>query len=323
MVFRHKKYSELFGRTLGIICAGILAVAGVVSAKPAHVVLVKSALRPEYEQTSKVIVSFLGERNSELSAEEILFDNNFAQENDFWNRVIEKQPELIITMGTPATRSALKVVNGIPVIFTVVLDNLRDFVSNSSSSDISGVSLAIPVREQLEMMKKALPEIRRVGLLYSGSSAHMYQDTREIANEMGLRLVASEITSERDIPEVLRRTIPEADVLWMPPDAVIYQRSILHFILLECYKNSVPIMAVSKLLAMAGTPLAMGIDYEDIGRQTAELALRRLSGRPFSKLTVEYPEKVLLYINEGVATSLDLNIPQTILEQAIPVERWR
>jgi len=323
MVSRHQKYSELFGRSLGILCAGILAAAGALFAKPAHVVLVKSALRPEYEQTSKVIIAFLEEKDSVLSTEEILFTNNPGQENGFWNRVIEKRPELIITMGTPATRSAIKVVSGIPVIFTVVLDNLSDFISNSSSSDISGVSLAIPVREQLEMIRKALPEIRRVGFLYSGSSAHMYQDTREIANKMGLRLVASEITSERDIPEVLRRTIPEADVLWMPPDPVIYDRSILRFILLECYKNSIPIMAVSKLLAMAGTPLAMGIDYEDIGRQTAELALKRLAGRSFTKVTIEHPEKVLLYINEGVATSLGLNIPPEILEQAIPVKSWR
>ena len=230
-------------------------------------------------------------------------------------------------MGTPATRSAIKVVKNITIIFTVVLDNISDLSPNPQSSDLGGVSLAIPVRTQLEMMRKALPDIRRVGFIYSSSSAHMYQNARNIArniaSERGLRLVASEITGEREIPEALRIIIPEVDVLWMPPDAVIYERSILHFILLECYKNSVPIMAVSKLLAIAGTPLALGIDYQDIGRQTAELALRRLSGRPFSKLTVEHPEKVLLYINEGVATSLDLNIPQTILDQAIPVKSWR
>ena len=323
MFFCRKKYFDFGGRSLGILCAGILAVTSAVWAKPAHVVLVKSALRPEYEQTSRVIVSLLEESASDLSIEEILFNKNSGQENDFWNMVIEKRPGLIITMGTPATRSAIKVVKNIPIIFTVVLDNISDLSPNPQSSDLGGVCLAIPVRTQLEMMRKALSDIRRVGFIYSSSSAHMYQNAKNIASERGLRLVASEITGEREIPEALRRIIPEVDVLWMPPDAVIYERSILHFILLECYKNSVPIMAVSKLLAIAGTPLALGIDYQDIGRQTAELALRRLSGRPFSKLTVEHPEKVLLYINEGVATSLDLNIPQTILDQAIPVKSWR
>lgn len=323
MVFPYNKDFKLLRCSLSILCAGIFSVASPVAAKPALVALIKSAQRPEYEQTSKAIISSLEKAGSELDVEEIFFHNNSRQDNIFWNKVLEKKPELIITMGTPATRSAISIVENIPIVFTVVLDNIDDPTKKVGSSDIWGVTLAIPVKEQLEMMKKALPDIRRVGFIYSSSSAYMYQNAKEISARMGLRLVASEIASERDIPSVLRRTIPEVDVLWMPPDAVIYERSILRFILLECYKNSVPIMAVSKRIAMAGTPLALGVDYEDIGRQTAELVLKRLSGRFSVKPVIENPNKLFLYINKGVATSLGLKIPQRVIEQAIPVESWR
>ena len=323
MIFYHSKYFEFWKSCLGILCALILAAASAVGAKPASVTLVKSALRTEYEQTSRAIVSSLEKADPELAVEEILFDINPERENDFWNKVIEKRPELIITMGTPAARSAIRTVTNIPIIFTVVLDNIRDIHPNADFSEISGVTLAIPVNQQLEMMRKVLPDIRRVGFIYSSSSAHMHRSAGNIASRMGLRLVESEIASERDIPAALRRILPEVDVFWMPPDAVIYERNILPFILRECYKNSVPIAAVSKRIAMAGTPLALGIDYEDIGKQTAELALKKLSGRPFSNLVIEHPRKVILYINEGVATSLGLNIPQEVMEQAISVKSWR
>jgi len=318
MVKNPKKYFTFWNPFLGILWAGILAVNSAVWAQPAHVVLVRSTPRAEYEQTAGVIISSLEKNNSELAVEEINFNDDPGQEDEFWQKALEKRPELVITIGSPATKSAVKYVHNVPIIFTMVLDNLSGLISTPSSS-ISGVTLAIPVQEQLEIIRNALPDIKRVGFLYSSQSAQMYQSAIRVADKMGLRLVTSEIASERDVPEALRRIIREADVFWMPPDAIIYERNILRFILLECFQNNVPIIAVSKHIAEAGTPLALDIDYEDIGRQTAELVLKSLSNRSSAKPAIEHPRKVLLYINEWVISRLGLKIPQQVIEQAIPV----
>ena len=316
MFFSLDKYSVSRRSIPPILCAGILIAAVSAWAMPVHVILVNSAPRVEYEQTTKVIISSLEQSGLDLTVEKLIFNNPSKDEDKFWEEVIEKQPELIITMGTPATRSAIENTEKIPIIFTVVLDNIGELSRKSKFSDIAGITLEIPVRKQLEMMHSALPDIRRVGFIYSSGSEQVYQTAKNVVNEMGLRLVGVRIAGERDIPSALRRIISEVDVLWMPPDAVIYlQQDILRFILLECFKNSIPIMAVSKRIAIAGTPLSLGIDYEDIGKQTADLALRRLSGRPFPRPVVEHPQKVLLFINEGVASRLGLSIPPKIDEQ--------
>ncbi len=299
-----------------IICLTLLAAAGPAQARPARVVLVSSPLRAEYEQASKTIISALVKGDNSLTAEKITFDSRPEMEDDFWKKVLDDRPDLIITVGTPATRSAISKVRNVPIIFTMVLDNISDLDPGFRSPDINGVTLAIPVRQQLEMMEQALPNIRRIGLLYSGNSSQIYQSARDIASQKGLRLVASEIISERDIPDALRRIISEVDIFWMPPDAVIYDQNILQFILKECFRNSVPIMALSRQIAMAGTPLALGVDYDDIAIQTAELAQKRISRGSFSKLIVEHPRKVILYINERVASRLNLNIPGSIIEHA-------
>ena len=299
-----------------IFCLSLLAAACPAQARPSRVVLVNSPLRAEYEQASKTIVGALVKGDNSLAAEKITFDSKPEMEDNFWRKVLDRRPDLIVTVGTPATRSAISKVRNVPIIFTMVLDNISDLDSDSRSPDINGVTLAIPVRQQLEMMEQALPNIRRIGLLYSGNSSQIYQSARDIASQKGLRLVASEIISERDIPDALRRIISEVDIFWMPPDAVIYDQNILQFILKECFRNSVPIMALSRQIAMAGTPLALGVDYDDIAIQTAELAQKRISRGPFSKLIVEHPRKVILYINERVASRLNLNIPGSIVEQA-------
>jgi ABC-type uncharacterized transport system substrate-binding protein len=83
-------------------------------------------------------------------------------------------------------------------------------------------------------------------------------------------------------------------------------------------------MAISKKIAVAGTPLALDVDYEDIGRQTAELILKKLAVRGNRTNTaIQYPRKVLLYINQGVSTNLGLNIPVEVAEQAIFIKNGR
>ena len=149
----------------------------------------------------------------------------------------------------------------------------------------------------------------------------MHQSAQLIAEDLGLQLVTHEISSERDIPNRLMEILPEIDIFWMPPDAMIYSDSnILSLILRECYRNSVPIIAVSKHLAIAGTPLALGIDFQDIGRQTADLLIKTLSAGHESQSVVETPRKVDMYINRRVVSGLGLEIPNRVLEKAIPVE---
>ena len=323
LFFRLKNYFKICGNYLLILGAAILCTNGFVYAKPARVTLVKSPVWEEYERTSRSILSSL-RSNPELLIDEILFETGSGSEEGFWQKVTENEPELIVTVGTASTRSAINSVKNIPIVFTTVLDNLKVLLAGSSSSDICGITLAIPVEVQLRIMKEALPDIRRVGYLYGRNSADVYQSAMKYTSSNGIRLVPREIASERDIPQALREIIPEVDALWMPLDAMIYyNQNIRHFILLECFQNSVPIMAVSKKIAVAGTPLALDVDYEDIGRQTAELVLKKLAQSNRTNTVIQHPRKVLLYINKGVSSNLGLNIPVEVAEQAISIKNGR
>lgn len=296
-----------------------------VSSDSVSILIIKSAMYSEYEQTVSAIKSSMRMDGMSIINEEMLIDAT-DDETAFWDNVNGIEPDLIITVGTTATRSAMNHVRNIPIIFTMVfgeIDTNETRTNPVNNRDISGVTLSIPVHEQLDMMLEALPFVRRVGLLYSKESNQTYISAQETTNNMGLRLLANEISSERDIPIVLREMLPEIDVFWLPPDAVVYERNNLSFIIRECYNNSIPVVAVSQQIARAGTPLAFGIDYEDLGKQTAELVLKRLSGTSLTEPVIETPRKVNLYINNGIVKSLGLDIPSRIFERAIPVENGR
>ncbi len=316
------KASKHFLRWLTLACALLLGLPAswTVQARTLRVILIKSdRVWQEYDETSQVIASTLRESSLSVDVEETFLESDPARLPAFWRALSQKQPDLLITVGTPATRSGMQYAGNLPLIFTLVLDNPTGQGANSTlDQPASGVTLMVPLRDQLQMIRQALPEARRVGLLHSRSSAALYSSVARQADELGLRLEPRVISGERDVPDALRSLLPNVDVVWMPPDNLVYDSRIIRFILLECFQNSVPIVAASRAVAEAGTPLALGVDYADIGRQTAEMALRRLSGAE-TGLRVVGPRRVQLYINDFVASSLGLNIPKAVRDKAVVV----
>jgi len=306
-------------------CLILLFSAGAVSARVVRVALVKSDVRAEYEIASDSLEKALaGDGSNTFRIRRFVYSNSSA---GFWNAVLDYRPELIITVGTKATRSAMNETRDIPIVFTMVLDRFDEIDANGGSPSgrrVGGVTLSIPVVKQFEYIREAMPFVRRVGLIYSPNSVRMYNSARDRAKNMNLQLITREILSERDIQNALREILPDIDVFWMPPDAIIYSDpNILRSILRECYVNSVPIVAVSRHLAVAGAPLALGTDYEDIGRQTADLILGEFADGSFSSVRTEPPRKIVFYINKRVISSLGLSVPGRVLESAIPVESER
>lgn len=327
MRFNLKTFHNTLLCRSALVCFILLFFTLEVFPEASRVVIVKSSNRLEYEQTSAEIIKSLVNNGVTVVAVEELTTSSLSDNKKFWKTITEKNPDLIITVGTSATSSAIANVQSITIIFTMVLDQFDGIITRSystGSKDISGVTLAISVQEQLEILREAMPLVRRVGFLYNKNSMQMYLMARSITRDMGLQLVPYEISSEGDISNALKDILPEIDVFWMPPDAIIYNEpNILRFILRECYINSVPVMAVSKHLASAGAPIALGIDYTDIGKQTAELVVRKLRNGNASHPVIESPRKLILYINNRVLSSLGITIPDRVLGKAVPVESER
>ena len=316
---------KLYKSALGVLCLIMLIFPPVGSADDTQLVVVISSSRYEYEQASRAFLNTVAENAENIVTEKRLFLPGPGGEGAFWASIGESTPALIITVGTPSTESALKYVKDTPLVCTMVLGGFNSFVPfpypADSIPEFSGVTLSIPFQKQLELLRDALPTVRRVGLLFTNASSKDQHSAGEIARKLGLRLIEARIDSDRDVPRALRSILSDIEVLWIPPDIQIYRRDALNFILEECYRKNVPVMAYSKQLAVAGAALAMDIDYQDIGRQTADLVLGKLSRKQLALNRIETPRTVLLYINEKVALGLGLHIPRKVSSSSFIVGR--
>ncbi len=229
-------------------------------------------------------------------------------------RIKALKPALILTMGSSTTKSVADGIKEIPIIFSVVIDPRG---SSIISRNIIGAAVDIPVKIQLETLRSAFPGLKRLGVVYNPpENEALVQEARAAVPGLGFTLNTYPVNSEIEIPKIEDLNI---DLLWIIPDNMVCNPVILKRILLSCIQNHVAVMGFTRYYARGGALLAVACDYEDIGRQSAEMAVKLLNGEQYSCLKITAPRKVKLYLNKIAADRLGITIPGEIIQKASEV----
>jgi putative ABC transport system substrate-binding protein len=237
-----------------------------------------------------------------------------AQETDLVQDISRQDPALILSIGTAASLFARKNFPQTPIVFAMVLSPAENGVLDGPGGgrkNITGVSLDIPVKKQLEKFKGLVPTLKRLGFLYDASKkTPLKEEVKAAARAAGLELVAIPIASQAKTLDAVERVAQETDGLWAAVDPLIYNQNSAQPILLETLRNRLPFMAFSSPYVKAGALLALECDYADIGRQAAELTLRILrSGEDPDSIPPASPRKTRTIINRKTAERLGITLP--------------
>lgn len=287
------------------------------------VVLVLSSASREYRLAADGFRTALRESSRPVTVEERILPSGKADvsvQDSFWNAVRAADPALVLSVGTPATRAALRRLQDTPQAFTMVLgDPSRDLPSSGTRSPVFGLSLSLNFREQLEAIRGSLPLVRRVGYLVTSGASSAPDSLRRLCDELGLRLVEARLGGKQELLGTLKGMLDGIDLLWLPPDPLLYSQDVSLNLLEFCYLHRVPVFAFSRQMALAGAPLSLGSDYAAVGAQSAGMALHHLFPEPDSRPAtgVQSARSVLLYVNQPVAESLGLHIPRRVLSRSV------
>ncbi len=222
--------------------------------------------------------------------------------------------DLILTVGTQATSDIVQHVTDIPIVFTMVLNPERIV---QDAANVIGASLNIPIELQFSMIQEALPGARDIGVIYDPArNARLIEDSARIAAQLGYRLKSFPVTSQKDIPQALEQVGKEADVLWGIVDDTVYTSRTAEAIIQFAWKEQLPFIGTSEAYVKAGALWALAFDNADIGRQSATLAVRILSGSPISSLQGTIPGKIGWIVNLRTAKLIGVEFPKQIINQA-------
>jgi len=232
-------------------------------------------------------------------------------------KIKSDKPDLILAIGSHALEVAKQDITDIPIVFSIVL-NPEPIISGSGN--ITGASAEVSVESQLKMLGTIVPAVRKIGVVYDPSkTGALVAEANGIADRMGLQLVAREVHSPGETLIAIKELTGKIDALMMLPDTTTATIQGFEYMLLFSFRNKVPLIAPSEKYVQKSALLALSINYEDIGRQSGELANEILRGKSPDELPYTKARKTKAVLNLKTASKIGLTIPSSVIAEAAEV----
>ncbi len=184
--------------------------------------------------------------------------------------------------------------------------------------NITGVSDMTPIRKQLDLLKRLMPNAKKVGIIYNSSELNseiQVNIAKEEAEDLGLELEIAAITNTNEISPALDKVLKNVDALYTHVDNSL--ASAYPLIVKKCDELNVPIIAAVDDYVKQGALAAEGINNYKVGYQTGEMIVKILNGEKVENILVETLQETELIINKEVANKYNITLPDAIKERAI------
>lgn len=243
--------------------------------------------------------------------------------NQIATNFVGKKVDLICGIATPMAQSAYANASsaGIPVIFTAVTDPVAaEFAGEDGkpTGEITGTSDKLAVSEQLDMIKKVTPEVKKIGILYCTSevnSISAIEEYKALAGDYGFEIVEKGVSAVADVPLAADALLEEVDCLNNLTDNTVV--SCLPTILAKAQAKNIPVFGSEIEQVKKGCLATMGLDYYALGIQTGKMAAKVLKGeKKASEMNYETITEARLYVNKEVASNLGITLSEELLSEA-------
>lgn len=220
--------------------------------------------------------------------------------------------DLVLAIATPAAQSLANVEQDKPILFTAVTDAEDAGLVKSNEdpgNNLTGTSDMVPIEEQIALLLSLIPDAKTIGIAYNSSEANsQIQADLAIAEleKAGIEVQEGVVTTTNDVQQVVTSLAEEVDGIYIPTDNTMASTMAT---IGEIAKNyQLPVVAGAAEMVEVGGLATYGINYEDLGRQTARMALRILEdGENPGEMAVEISDHLELVINEEMAEALGID----------------
>ncbi len=240
--------------------------------------------------------------------------------NSITQKFVSNKVDLIVAIATPSAQSAAAATKDIPVLFSAVTDpvaaNLMTDL-NKPNSNVTGTSDSIPVEQVFELSKALTPSVKKYGFIYCTSEVSaisVINQAKIYCNDNGIPYTEVAITNASELQQAAQSLVGQCDAFYTTIDNVI--ASAMPVLADVAMQAKIPVYVGADSMVMDGGFATVGIEYTNLGKQTAVMADKILSGTPVSEIPVETLNNFGTIINEDTAAALGVNIPEDLVKTA-------
>jgi ABC-type uncharacterized transport system substrate-binding protein len=236
------------------------------------------------------------------------------------------RPNLIVAVGTRASQRLAAQGGDTPVLsvltprvsFDEIAREWRKRRGGNGGAQLSAIYLDQSPQRHFALIRALFPQARRVAILLGPSTTAYAGELRAAARDQGLTPLIDSVTAEQNLIHALDVLLPQADVMLALVDPLVFNRTNAQRVLLTAYRYRVPLVGVSPAYVRAGAIAAVHATPAQIGQQLGDVLVSFARNGSRQLPTPQYPQRLAVTVNEQVARSLEVPLPDNhSLEQRL------
>jgi putative ABC transport system substrate-binding protein len=240
---------------------------------------------------------------------------------EYADEFVRLKVDVIVTGGS-GVPAAMQASSTIPIVFALAVDPIAGgLVTNLArpGGNVTGLSVLSNeiASKRLEILREAIPELRRLAVLGNASYAGTADELRAVqsaAQTVGVEIDTLEVRKPGDIAAAFERLRSGAQALYVCPDALINANRLR--IGIWALGMRLPTMFGFREYVDSAGLMSYGPSIPDLFRRAAEYVDKIFRGMKPGDIPVEQPTKFELVINLTVAKALGLKLPESFLLRA-------
>lgn len=231
------------------------------------------------------------------------------------DKFVNDGKDLIFAIATPAAQAVAGVTTDIPIVLTAVTDPAESGLVESNDApggNVTGTSDLTPVKEQIELLQKILPDAKKVGILYCSAESNSVlqaEMAKEACEAAGLKYADYTVSNSNEIQSVVESMVGKVDAIYTPTDNMIAAG--MATVAMVANDNKIPTICGEEGMVNAGGLATYGINYEKLGYLAGKQAADILTGKADPATTpIGYlsAEECQLTVNEDTAAELGIDV---------------
>ncbi|WP_434566034.1 ABC transporter substrate-binding protein [Vibrio chagasii] len=258
-------------------------------------------------------------KNLEFSYE--MADGNPAQAAKIARELVSENPHVLVGIATPSSQALVSATRSIPIVFTAVTDPIGARLVKQLEKpgrNVTGLSDLSPIVQHVSLIKELLPEANSIGVVYNPAESNavaLVALLKKASRDFGYELHTEKALTIDDVESKAESLAKRSDVIYALTDNTV--ASGVEGLIEAANQEGTPVVAGATSYVGKGAIAGLGLDYYDVGVQTADYVAAILNGQKPGKLSVKTAQSSQLVVNLEAARELGVTVPNSIIERAI------
>jgi putative ABC transport system substrate-binding protein len=235
-------------------------------------------------------------------------------------KFIGENPDVIVAIATPSAQSLVAATKTIPIVYSAVADPIAAQLVKDwkpSGTNVTGLSHMLDLNKQIDIMKKVVPNVKRVGIVYNPgevNSAVVVKQLKALLEQRGIALLDVAAPRTVDVAPAAKSLIGKVDMIYSTTDNNVV--STYESLVKVCNDAKIPLVASDTDSVKRGAIAAYGVNFYDLGRETGKVVVRILHGEKPGDIASSVSKNLELFVNPAAAQKQGITLSADFLKQA-------